>query len=206
MAEILSIPRQVLHQEVAVRLRQRIVEGHIAPGAKLNLDSMDPSLIYLDGASGTIASSLRLPPELHQLSLRHLAVAADDTVAVAMQYEGPSDDLVPLVALHRPGAPALTLLSAPAETLRGMRNYCGSTALDAAGTTLAVSCPKGNRIVLWDWTTLQPASFAVADGCGVAAAGGPGHGRTVSTHGTGSGQHLTRNSRSVRRATGRRRP
>jgi DNA-binding GntR family transcriptional regulator len=36
MAEILSIPRQVLHQEVAVRLRQRIVEGHIAGGTKLN--------------------------------------------------------------------------------------------------------------------------------------------------------------------------
>jgi DNA-binding GntR family transcriptional regulator len=36
MAEVISIPRQVLHQEVAVRLRQRIVEGHLAPGAKLN--------------------------------------------------------------------------------------------------------------------------------------------------------------------------
>jgi DNA-binding GntR family transcriptional regulator len=36
MADILSIPRQVLHQEVALRLRQRIVEGHLAPGAKLN--------------------------------------------------------------------------------------------------------------------------------------------------------------------------
>ena len=36
MAEIISIPRQVLHQEVAVRLRQRIVEGQLSPGAKLN--------------------------------------------------------------------------------------------------------------------------------------------------------------------------
>lgn len=36
MAEVISIPRQVLHQEVATRLRQRIVEGQIAPGAKLN--------------------------------------------------------------------------------------------------------------------------------------------------------------------------
>jgi DNA-binding GntR family transcriptional regulator len=36
LAEIISIPRQVLHQEVATRLRQRIVEGHISPGAKLN--------------------------------------------------------------------------------------------------------------------------------------------------------------------------
>lgn len=36
MADIISIPRQVLHQEVATRLRQRLVEGQIAPGAKLN--------------------------------------------------------------------------------------------------------------------------------------------------------------------------
>lgn len=36
MAEIIAIPREVLHQQVAVRLRQRIVEGQIAPGAKLN--------------------------------------------------------------------------------------------------------------------------------------------------------------------------
>jgi DNA-binding GntR family transcriptional regulator len=36
VAEIISIPRQVLHQEVTTRLRQRIVEGRVAPGAKLN--------------------------------------------------------------------------------------------------------------------------------------------------------------------------
>ncbi len=36
MAEIIAIPRQVLHQQVTTRLRQRLVEGHIAPGAKLN--------------------------------------------------------------------------------------------------------------------------------------------------------------------------
>jgi DNA-binding GntR family transcriptional regulator len=36
MADIISIPRQVLHQQVSMRLRQLIVEGHIAPGSKLN--------------------------------------------------------------------------------------------------------------------------------------------------------------------------
>ena len=36
MADIIAIPREVLHQQVAVRLRQRIVEGEVAPGAKLN--------------------------------------------------------------------------------------------------------------------------------------------------------------------------
>ncbi|HEV7915499.1 MAG TPA: GntR family transcriptional regulator [Albitalea sp.] len=44
MADIISIPRQVLHQEVAMRLRQRIVEGHIAPGAKLNERELSESL------------------------------------------------------------------------------------------------------------------------------------------------------------------
>lgn len=36
MADIISIPRQTLHQHVVSRLRQLIVEGHVAPGAKLN--------------------------------------------------------------------------------------------------------------------------------------------------------------------------
>ena len=44
MAEIISIPRQVLHQAVAVRLRQRIVEGQLAPGAKLNERELSESL------------------------------------------------------------------------------------------------------------------------------------------------------------------
>jgi DNA-binding GntR family transcriptional regulator len=36
VADIISIPRQVLHQQVGTRLRQLIVEGEIAPGSKLN--------------------------------------------------------------------------------------------------------------------------------------------------------------------------
>lgn len=36
MNNIVSIPRQSLHQEVANRLRQRIIEGDMAPGVKLN--------------------------------------------------------------------------------------------------------------------------------------------------------------------------
>jgi len=36
MAKVVSIPPQILHQQVGMRLRQLIVEGDIAPGAKLN--------------------------------------------------------------------------------------------------------------------------------------------------------------------------
>ena len=44
MSEVIAIPRQVLHQTVAVRLRQRIVEGQIAPGAKLNERELSEAL------------------------------------------------------------------------------------------------------------------------------------------------------------------
>jgi DNA-binding GntR family transcriptional regulator len=36
VADIIAIPRPALHQAVATRLRQRLVEGQIAPGSKLN--------------------------------------------------------------------------------------------------------------------------------------------------------------------------
>jgi DNA-binding GntR family transcriptional regulator len=35
-AEVIAIPRAALHEQVAHRLRQMLVEGRIAPGAKLN--------------------------------------------------------------------------------------------------------------------------------------------------------------------------
>src|ERR1700722_15844729 len=36
MADVVQIPRRSLHDEVALRLREMLVEGRIAPGAKLN--------------------------------------------------------------------------------------------------------------------------------------------------------------------------
>ena len=35
-ADVISIPRAALHEQVAMRLRQMLVEGQLAPGAKLN--------------------------------------------------------------------------------------------------------------------------------------------------------------------------
>jgi DNA-binding GntR family transcriptional regulator len=35
-ADVITIPRAALHEQVAQRLRTMLVEGHIAPGAKLN--------------------------------------------------------------------------------------------------------------------------------------------------------------------------
>lgn len=146
-----------------------------APGMKLNIATMQPSLDYFDARDGSPLTSARLPETLHQLSIRHLAVGHDGTVAVALQYEGPSADLVPLVCLHRPGAAALEPIGLPDTVLRDLRNYCGSAAVDAEGKVLAVSSPRGGISVFWDLDTGRPAgTVKVADGCGLAPTGTPG--------------------------------
>ena len=144
------------------------------PRVKLNLPTMAPSLCFVDRRSGALQRELRLDPALHQLSVRHLAVGPDDTVAVAMQYEGPQHDLVPLVGVQRRGGP-LRLLQVPPAVLRAMRNYCGSVCFDAGGRTIAVSAPRGGLVTLWDAGAGRYLSSAdVADGCGVAPVAGPG--------------------------------
>ena len=144
------------------------------PRVKLNLPTMAPSLCHIDRQNGTLLRELRLDPALHRLSIRHLAVGPADAVAVAMQYEGPAQDLVPLVAIQRNGG-ALRLLQGPRAVLRAMKNYCGSICFDAGGRTIAVSAPRGGLVTFWDVDAGRHLSSAqVSDGCGVAPGTRPG--------------------------------
>ena len=134
---------------------------------------MAPSLCLVDRRVGTLLQERRLDPALHQLSIRHLAVGPEDTVAVAMQYEGPAGDLVPLVAVWR-GVEGLRLLRGPAAVMRAMKHYCGSVCFDPSGRTIAVSAPRGGIVTFWDVGAGRYLSSArVPDGCGVAPAARP---------------------------------
>ncbi len=138
------------------------------PRVKLNVPTMSPSLCYIDRRSGTLLERRRLDRSLHRLSIRHLAVAIDGTVGIAMQYEGPARDLVPLVASHRRGE-ALSLFRGPAHIVRAMKQYCGSVCFDRGGHILAVSSPRGHVITFWDARGgAFIAEIPVADGSGVA--------------------------------------
>lgn len=156
-----------------------------APRVKLNVDTMAPSLAYFDARDGRLTSLHALAPELHQLSIRHLAVAADRTLVVAMQYEGPATDRPPLIGLHPPGATELELLALPEPALASLRNYCGSAAVDATGHIAGISSPRGGQTLLYDIPARRLiASLPLADGCGIAADGHAGG--FVLTSGLGS--------------------
>ncbi len=134
----------------------------------LNLATMEPSLVYIDLATGDLIEKHVLDSGLHQLSIRHLAVASGDVVAFGCQYEGPAADFPPLLGFHRRGQPPI-LRAAPNAFHRGLKNYIGSVAADSSGTVIAASAPKGGLITFWDSETCHYlGEKQLADGCGLA--------------------------------------
>jgi len=99
VADIISIPRQVLHQEVATRLRQRLVEGQIAPGAKLNERELS-ELLQVSRTPLREAIKMLAAEGLVELLPNRGAVAASlseqdvaDTFEVIAGLEGQSGEL-----------------------------------------------------------------------------------------------------------------
>jgi hypothetical protein len=135
----------------------------------LNLDSMQPSLVYLDRHSGAVLEQQFLPQDLQQNSIRHLDVAADGLVGIGLQFQGEAWMSVPLVATHRRGE-ALRLLDIPPELQPQLQQYVGSVRFDQSGRYLAASCPRGNQLTFWDSAAgVLLHSLRARDACGLGA-------------------------------------
>lgn len=145
----------------------------------LNVETMQPNLTYMT-ADGRILEQARLPSDLHQNSIRHLALAPDGTVAFAMQWAGDPAVAVPLLGLHRRGGEPKLCPPREADAL-AMQGYAGSIALDPS-RGIAVTSSHGGVVMLFGldghWqTTLRrldasgvaagPDGFVVTDGLGV---------------------------------------
>lgn len=118
--------------------------------AKLNLDTMQPSLVYLDTQSGHQIGEYRVAD--HQLSIRHLSVGADDRVGIAMQYEGDKSLHPPLIGFHN-GSEQINLIKPPKGIGIQMNNYTASISIEPSSGIACVSSPKGNMISFWQSTT-----------------------------------------------------
>ncbi|WP_436642406.1 DUF1513 domain-containing protein [Microbaculum sp. FT89] len=135
---------------------------------ELNLDTMVPSIAYVDIATGDLLETAELPRELHKLAFHHLAVDAFGAVWFGGQYHGPKADRPPVVGRHRRGH-AIEMFTGPQAVLRGLSNYIGSVAVDASGTVVATSSPVGGTVAYWDAETGRSLGVTeLRDGCGVA--------------------------------------
>lgn len=139
---------------------------------KLNIATMDPSLAYLDAASGALVEQVRAPADWHRLSIRHIDLDAEGRVAIAMQYEGDAGDAVPLAALHERGQAHLTFLRAPEDDEMRFKHYLGDIAFAADGRTVCATSPVGSVAAFWSSPSGAYLGMTDAsDGCGVARLG-----------------------------------
>lgn len=141
------------------------------PREVLNVDSMRPSLVYIDLKTGGLLGEYRLPD--HQLSIRHIDVNANGLVAVTTQYQGSNFEQLPLLASHS-GEDQLSFFEKSAYPWLGLQNYCGSVSFAKStnpninNDIAAVTSPRGGRIALLDFRKQEEvASFRAADVCGV---------------------------------------
>jgi uncharacterized protein len=126
---------------------------------KLNIATMDPSLCVLDAANGERVEQWRLPD--HLLSVRHLALTANGSIAVGLQYEGAPESAPSVAALYRPSR-GLQLLDVPASARAQLHGYVASIAVSEAADVIAAACPYGKGIACWSLQSGEYIDFVAA--------------------------------------------
>lgn len=159
MADILSIPRQVLHQEVALRLRQRIVEGHLAPGAKLNERELAEALKVSRTPLREAIKMLAAEGLVELLPNRGAAVAAlseqdvADTFEVIAGLEGQAGELAAerITADELAEVRALHYEMLAAHTRRDLPTYYRLN----ARIHQQINAAARNRVLAQTWSTVN---------------------------------------------------
>jgi hypothetical protein len=147
------------------------IETHIETGReKLNLDSMQPSLAFIDSTNGRLLSQHVQSAGLHKLSIRHLAQDARGAVWFGCQWEGADADtpeLVGCAGLDRP----LRIIEPSKPMGATLAGYIGAVALSGDGRLLAASAPRAGRIVYVDTERFAIVGEThLIDSCGVTGA------------------------------------
>lgn len=135
---------------------------------KLNIETMQPSLVFLDAKTGERKAKHQLGQEINRLSIRHIAADANGQVWFGGQWEGAltsSPELVGRASLDKP----LNLITTPAPMGTALKGYIGSVAVSGDGLVLAAAAPRAGRTIFVSTQTgTVIAEAPLADGCGVA--------------------------------------
>ncbi len=174
------------------------IETHIETGReKLNLDSMQPSLAFVDVSTGRLLSQHKQSSALHKLSIRHLAQDASGTVWFGCQWEGADADTPELIGCAAMDKP-LRIIEPSKPMGSTLAGYIGAVAISGDGRLLAASAPRAGRIVYVDTerfavsgetllmdscgiTGASDKSFAMTSGMGVVQVDAPDHTHLATT-------------------------
>lgn len=116
--------------------------------AKLNLDTMQPSLVLLDAESGKLIAKHEMSGELKSLSIRHIAQDKAGLIWFGGQWEGSPSETPQLVGSAGPDR-ELRLVDAPGGG-KDLRGYIGAMAVSNDGRFIAASAPKAGHVLYVD--------------------------------------------------------
>ncbi len=141
-------PHEIIMMSDGVRLA--IANGGIAthpdfPRQKLNIPLMKSNIAYLDCRSGTLLEQIELPDSHQKLSLRHICEGSDGSLWIGGQYEG-QGVFRELVGFHSK-TNSIEFTGLAEDKIGDLHNYVGSVAMSADKKTLAVTCPRGNKVI-----------------------------------------------------------
>lgn len=136
---------------------------------KLNVATMQSSLVFLDRRDGTLMARHRLAGDLSKVSLRHMVEDAKGRLFIAGQHEGDPARIVPLLA-HWHDDSGLETLPVADSAIAQLKGYIGSIAINR--DQLAVSSPKSG--VMLQVSIVDPSRVNVTSHkrvCGLSANG-----------------------------------
>tara|TARA_R110002073_G_scaffold336295_2_gene531865 strand:+ start:15620 stop:16780 length:1161 start_codon:yes stop_codon:yes gene_type:complete len=147
------------------------------PREKLNVGTMQPSLVYVDSRDGALIESHGIDEA--QLSIRHLTLAPDDTVVFGCQHAGVSQGPEALVFAHKLGG-QVRALQALDTTWDSFDSYIASVCVHPESGVVAATSPIGGLVGFWNLTdgtflgsseAIDCAGIAVAQDCLVVTTG-----------------------------------
>ncbi len=131
---------------------------------KINLHTMQPSLVYLNRTTGKVSQRVNLPH--HQLSIRHLAVDNSGLVVFGQQYQWDDGETYPLLYSHRLGHQTRPLGGELEDWLR-FNDYIGSVAIGKQH--IVATSPRGGCYGIWHKNSGQLQGIQnLSDVCGAA--------------------------------------
>lgn len=147
------------------------IETHPAAGrTKLNLQSMSPSIVFIDRETGDLLSRHETSKAIHRLSLRHLSSDHLGNVWFGGQWEGDLGDS-PILIGHVSREKPIAFCSAPETLGSDLKGYIGSITASRDGSVIAASAPRAGRTILIDVDRNSlSGEIGIVDGCGIAPA------------------------------------
>jgi len=137
---------------------------------ELNIDSMQPSLVYLDRHEGKLIQQVY--PAHNQMSVRHLAMHDDGTVIIGIQFQGERHLNVPMVLTHRLSQSEFTALQMDQTNPNGwhrFHHYIASVSVDSNRNLVCATSPIGGCAAVFDLNSGELIeSVDLADCAGVA--------------------------------------